>query len=263
MNLSPPWTRVIVFVLMIGLTGAAPAVVLSGKPQPPCGVETFPGYPAPGEPPAIALWIASGGTAEWTPPACTVWHGKSATLAVGLAARFRSADGVDTMLARIGAISALPAVRYWSVTDKKWNAMFTRATALDGPAPGKPRGDFSPAELRSGRDLYFLAADNRSGQDTVSRLHVGETGNERLVMEIVNVTPLRWFFVSFAAPGDLQTWYFLEHERGDNWRFYSFTRVLYASRLFSAIVPSESYVNRAVAMYRYISGTPTGGDPPR
>jgi hypothetical protein len=256
------WSGFLAALMVLGIVASASAAALSGKPQPPCRGETFPAYPAPGESPAIALWTATGTAAEWMPPTCTAWHGNSATLVVGLAARFYNPENADALLARIGAISALRGVRYWSVTDKKWNAMFTRASAMETPKPESPRGDFSPAELRSGRDLFFLAADNRSGDDAVSRLHVRDAGNGRLIIETANVTPLRWFFISFAAPDDVQTWYFLEHETGNSWRFYSFTRVLYASRFFSDVVPNASYINRAVAMYRYIIGAPTDRDPP-
>jgi len=263
-KLSPAalWIGVLAGLVVILLAGSAPVVALSEKPRPPCGVEPFPAYPALGAPPEITLWTAGGAGGDWTPPSCTAWHRNSATLVVGLAARFHNAPGVDTMLARIGAISSLPGVRYWSVTDKQWNAMFTRASALEGPSPGSLRGDFSAAELRSGRELYFLAADNRSRDDSVSRLRISGAENGRLVIETANLTALHWLFVPFAAPGDVQTWYFLEHETGDSWRFYSLTRVLYASPFFVAVVPNASYVNRAMAMYRYMTGIPTDRDPP-
>ena len=256
------WIGFLAGLVVILLAGSASVVALSEKPRPPCGVEPFPGYPALGAPPEITLWTAGGAAADWTLPSCTAWHGTSATLVVGLAARFHNAPGADAMLARIGAISSLRSVRYWSVTDKQWNAMFTRANALEGPNPGSLRGDFSAAELRSGRELYFLAADNRSRDNSVSSLRVSGAENERLVIETANVTALHWLFMSFAAPGNIQTWYFLEHETGDSWRFYSLTRVLYASSFFVEVVPNASYINRAMAMCRYMTGVPTDRDPP-
>ena len=69
---------------------------------------------------------------------------------------------------RVGGISALPAVRYWSVTDKKWEALFTRATSLRGPDANTPRADFSAAEFHSGTDLYFLSTDNRMQKELVA-----------------------------------------------------------------------------------------------
>ena len=193
---------------------------------------------------------------------CTAWRSNSASLIVGLAARFHNTPDAGVLLTRLGAISSLRGVRYWSVTDKQWNAMFTHAIALEGSTAEKTRGDFSAAELRSGRDLYFLAVDNRSHYETVTRLRVNEGENGRIVVETGNVTPLRWLFTSFAAPGDIQTWYFLEHETADSWRFYSLTRVQYASPWFSGVIPNASYINRALAMFRYIAGIPTDREPP-
>jgi hypothetical protein len=247
---------------MTALAGSAPVIVLSEKPRAPCGVEPYPNYPARGASPEIAMWTASGADENWVPPTCTAWRVNSATLVVGLAGRFRNAPDADAMLARIGAISSLRTVRYWSVTDKRWNEMFTSASALEGPNPGKLRGDFSAAELRKSDSLFFRAADNRSGDNAVSRLRVSGLENGRIVVEIANVTPLHWFFLTFAVPGDLQTWYFLEHETDDWWRFYSFTRVLYASPFFVHLVPNASYINRASAMYRYFAGITTDRDPP-
>src|SRR5712671_1600169 len=149
------------FILPMGWAVLA-AVSAGEKPRPPCGVETYPAYPALDAAPVIVLWTEAE-LKGWIPPACTAWHAGSATLVVGLAGHFRDASDADAMLARIGAISSLRDVRYWSITDKQWNALFTRATALDGPNPSNARGDFSAAELRQGRDVYFLASDNRSG----------------------------------------------------------------------------------------------------
>ncbi|HEX5279490.1 MAG TPA: DUF6675 family protein [Micropepsaceae bacterium] len=241
----------------------AATAVISVQPRPPCAAaDPVPGYAPLDAPPNIALSTARDTAASWNIPACTVWTQNSATLVVGLAGRFHSAADPAALLARIGAISSLTDVRYWSVTDKRWNAMFTRAFALDGRDPGKRRADFSADDLLSGRELNFLAADNRSGRDAVSSLRVTGDSNSTIVLETANATPLRWFLLSFAAPGNVQTWYFFTHETGDSWRFYSFTRVLYAARLFERIIPDASYINRAVAMFRYFSDVPTDRDPP-
>jgi len=248
------------FILPMGWTVLA-AVTAGEKPRPPCGVEPFPAYPALDASPVIVLWTEAE-LAGWSPPACAAWKSGSATLVVGLAGHFRDASDADAMLARIGAISSLRDVRYWSITDKQWNMLFTRASALEGSDPKKLRGDFSASEMRAARDIYFLAADNRSREDAVSRLRVREANREHLVIETSNVTPLRWMFLSFAAPGDIQTWYFLDREAGGSWRFYSLTRVLYSSSFFARFVQGESYVNREAAMYRHLAGIPTDRDPP-
>ena len=252
----------LIVALSCGHAGLAATAALSVNPRPPCGVEPVPAYAPLDSPPNIAIWTARDSAGRWNIPACTVWRENSATLVVGLAGRFHSPADSAALLERIGAISSLRNVRYWSVTDKRWNAMFTRAFALDEPDPAKRRADFSEGDLRSGRELYFLAADNRSGHDAVSGLRVIGDTNLGITLETENVTSLRWFLLTFAAPGNVQTWYFFEHETGDSWRFYSYTRVLYAASLFQRIIPDASYINRAVAMYRYFSNVPTDRDPP-
>ena len=247
--------------LLGGLLLAAPAAA-APPPAPPCAGQTIPTYPRLGEAPHVILWTKADLGSGWTPPSCTSWPNGAANIVVGLAGHFHDDGGAEALLARIGAISALPGVRNWSVTEGQWNAMFTRATALSGPDPRKPRGDFSAAEMRAGANLYFVAADLRSGKDAVSRLRVLAADTDHVVLETENVTPLRWTFLTYAAPGNFQTWYFLDRDAGGDWRFYSLTRVLYASSLFGGVIPDKSYINRAVAMYRHFLGQPTDRDPP-
>lgn len=246
--------------VLIGILLLVAPVFAAELPSPPCGAAPFPDYPPLGEAPHVVLWKNSDLPPGWTPPSCTPW--RTTTIVVGLAGHFRYAGAADALLARIGAISSLSAVRYWSVTDKQWVNMFTHAGALVGPNPKNPRGDFSATELRAGGDFYFVAADNRSGRDAVSRLHVTPVDSTHLVLEIENVTPLRWTIFTYAAAGDFQTWYFLDRDTGGDWRFYSLTRVLYANALLGGIIPPNSYINRAVAMYRHLLGLPTDQNPP-
>lgn len=247
---------------LAGLLLLAGPALAAGLPGPPCGAAPTPDYPRLGEDPQLMLWTRRDLAPGWTPPSCTPWKNGAATIVVGLAGHFRYAGSADALLARIGAISSLSEVRYWSVTDKQWNGMFTRATALDGPDAKKPRGDFSAAELRDGGDFYFVAADNRSGKDAVSRLRVIRADGEHFVLETENVTALRWTIFTYAAPGSFQTWYFLDREAGGGWRFYSLTRVLYANTVLGGIIPTNSYINRSVAMYRHFLGVPTDQGPP-
>lgn len=248
--------------LSAGLLLLAGSAFAGELPRPPCGAEPIPGYPRLGEDPKVTLWTKEDLAPGWMPPSCTPWKNGAATIVVGLAGHFRYAGSADALLARIGAISSLGEVRYWSVTDKQWNAMFTRAVALDGPDPKKTRSDFSAAELRDGGDFYFAAADNRSGKNAVSRLHVIQADGAHVALETENVTALRWMVFTYAAPGSFQTWYFLDREAGGGWRFYSLTRVLYANALLGSIIPTNSYINRSVAMYRHFLGLPTDQGPP-
>lgn len=253
------WHRTLLAGLVMALS---PVVALSAPPGPPCSAHTNPEYPSVGAAPTVKLWTKSDLDSGWKPPDCTAWPRGETNVVVGLAGRFKLAGGADSLLTRIGAISSLVQVRYWSVRDKQWNNMFTRAVALSGPDPKTRRPDFSAVELRSSGNRYFAAADIRSGKDAVSSLHVSVADSAHFAVETQNVTPLRWTFLTYADPGSFQTWYFFERETGATWRYYSLTRVLYASSLFGSVIPNNSYINREVAMYRYFVGQPTERDPP-
>jgi hypothetical protein len=255
---------VLLFAALLPLVPWAPASVAAtdASPRLPCGGESYPAPPALDAPPNAALWTGTTLDEGWRPPACAGWQPASATLVVALSGHFSNSGDVDAMLAHIGMISALPAVRYWSVTDKRWDALFTQAASLDGPNPGALRGDFSFSEIHGGGDFYFLSADNRLQKDMVTRLRAKEVGEERIVLEMTNVSPLRWLGFTMVPAGDMQTLYFLDRQTDGSWQFYSLTRVLNASSLLSRLVTGPSYVNRAVAMYRYIAGIQTDRDPP-
>jgi hypothetical protein len=213
--------------------------------------------------PEVVLWSSNDLGEHWSPPPCTEWVTNTADKVVGLAGRFSDRRDANAMLAQIGIVSSLRDIRYWSVTDKRWNVLFVRVTALEGPDARKSRGDFSLDEIRAGRDLYFLAADNRSGKDTVWRLRIRETGERRIVVETANVTPLRWLFLPLIAAGNMQTSYFLEREPDATWHLYSLTRVQYALPLFAYLGSDDSYTNRALAFYRHFVGIPAELERPR
>ena len=246
------------------LLGALPAAVSAAAPlpQPPCGTQPYPVLPAADAAPNTGLWTGVELGRAWMPPACTGWQQGATTFVVALSGHFSSASSAAGMLAHIGMISALPAIRYWSVTDKKWNPLFTRATALGGPDAKSARADFSPAEFHAGGDLYFLSVDNRVGSDLVTRLHTTTAGPERIVVDTTNLSPLRWLGITIVPAGGMQTIYFLDRQMDGSWAFYSLTRVQNASFLLSGLVSGPSYLNRAVAMYRYFAGIPTDRDPP-
>src|SRR5579872_5489240 len=100
------WLRFAAGLALILLAGSAFAVSSPGIVLPPCEGEPIPGYPALGDPPAVTLSTATG-AANWAIPSCTAWHGNSATLVVGLAARFHNPPDAGVLLTRIGAISSL------------------------------------------------------------------------------------------------------------------------------------------------------------
>jgi hypothetical protein len=175
-------------------------------------------------------------------------------------ARFRYTAGAESLLQRIGAISELAGMRYWSTTHKQWQTLIVSAHALTGPQPDQRRQDFTPDEMTPGKVLYLEQADNLSGA-AIYRMHIAEASADRLVFDVENVSVMRYFFLTLFDPGEMQSIYFLDRESAGVWRYYSIVRTgRNASRL--ATGHDSSSINRAVAFYRSLVGIPTDQEPP-
>ncbi|HVR09362.1 MAG TPA: DUF6675 family protein [Thermoanaerobaculia bacterium] len=237
-------------------------VGLSAAPFPrlPCEGVPFPGYTAIGEPPAVQVWNESA-LKGWTPASCTGWGAVAFMSVVALGGSFYHQGGVDDLLSRVGAISARRGIRYWSTTDKGWRDLITDAAALDGPDPTRRRPDFSPAEMATGADLYFVQVDSRSPGPVVFRMRIRASQPRHIMVETENVTPVKWLFVTLFPPGTLKAAYWMEYQTTGVWGLYSLSGMTEgASRLAGG--HEASYVNRAAAIYRYLLHVPTDGEPP-
>jgi hypothetical protein len=230
------------------------------SPQPPCGMESVPPYPALDNSPVVRFWSQPDFGRNWQPPACTGWAGAGFSTLITIVARFPYTAGIEGLLRRIGATSELAGMRYWSTTHRQWQTLIVNAHALVGSQAGQRRQDFAPAEMTEGKVLYFEQFDNLSGA-AVYRMHIAEVLADRLVVDIENVSTMRYFFVTLFHPGEMQSVYFLDRESANVWRYYSITRTgRNASRL--ATGHESSSINRAVAFYRSLVGIPTDQEPP-
>src|SRR5258708_19914632 len=106
---------------------------------------------------------------------------------------------MKNLLDRIGAISSMREVRYWSDSDKEWRRLAENASALASPSPASRRSDFKARELSSGAQLFYWEndADNR---ETVYRLNVYVNSPDRFVLANENITPIRRFVFTIFKP---------------------------------------------------------------
>jgi hypothetical protein len=231
-------------------------------PAPPCGGGTvFPSYAAVDSAPKVEVYEREGLGGTWVPPDCTGWKSPGFAMLVVTAGRFHAPSGAAGLIQRIGAISELKGIRYWSTTHQSWRTLINNSSALESSA-GPRRKDFAPDELTPGSTLYFEQEDNLTGKATY-RLRVLSISAERMVFETENVTTMRYLFVPVFHPGEIQAVYFLdrEPETEDVWRFYNISRTgPGASSL--AIGHDASSINRAVALYRHLARIPTDQEPP-
>lgn len=229
-------------------------------PQPPCGNEPIPPYPGLDDRATVKSWSEADLGRDWAPPACTGWTAAGFTRLVTTAARFRHTSEAEGLLRHIGAISELTGMRYWSTTHKRWQTLVVDAHAVTDAQHGHRRENFAPKELKEGKVFYFEQADNLSGK-AIYRMHIAEASADRLVVDVENVSTMRYFYLPIVHPGEMQTIYFLDRESENVWRYYSIVRIgKNANRLMAGNEPSA--VNRAVAFYRYLVGIPTDQEPP-
>ncbi len=253
-------SRAAALVIVAAILGGDSLGSVTTGPQPPCDGASFPPYPDLEHSPTVIAWDRAESGADWTPPPCTGWTEPGFTTLVATAGRFRQADGVDGVLRRIGAISELAGIRYWSTTRKRWRTLIVGARALSDPAGDGPREDFSPAEMTEGRSLYFEQKDNLSGK-AIYRMRIRTVTADRLVIDTENISTVRYFLVPVFRPGGIQSVTFLDREPQDVWRYYSVTRTGKAANPLIAGYEASA-INRAVAYYRHLAGIPTDEEPP-
>jgi hypothetical protein len=229
-------------------------------PQPPCGMQPVPAYPVLDDTVVVKSWSKSDAGTDWRPPACTGWGTTGFTTLVTTVARFRHTSEAEGLLRRIGAISELVGMRYWSTTHKRWQTLIVDAHALTALQTSQRRSDFSPDEMKAGKVLYFEQVDNLSGKG-IYRLHIAEASADRIVFDVENVSTLHFLLLTAFHPGEMQSIYFLDRESENVWRYYTIVRIgKNANQMLTG--NESSAINRAVAFYRFMVGIPTEQEPP-
>jgi hypothetical protein len=245
--------------MMAGLATAAQA----GGPRLPCdaAAATY-AYPPPGAAPAIEVWHQHQlAQSNWQPPACTDWPATSRSkLIITLTGSIRFDGGMEGLLAKIGAISSLKEIFYWSADDKSWGHLATDASALSDANEKDRRKDFSPSDLSKGAELYYWE-DGASTGATVYSLKVIESAPQRLVISSDNITPMRKFVFTLFKPGALQSLLFIQQLSPGTYGVTILTRTGEGASILSN-GHEEIFVNRANALFRQLAGIKTDQEPP-
>jgi hypothetical protein len=226
-------------------------------PRPPCGGSPHPAWPdAPGQL-AIAIWDEQQLAAPWQPPPCTGWG--SAGFSVLLAASGRlNGQGIATRaLARLGRISLLSGLRYWSVSRDRWTILVEQAYALRQPDQQSRRPDFRPEELDTGRDYYYWQHEPTTSGSAIYSFRLLERSPGRLVVSVRNTTATRRFGLTLLPAGEAESLYFIERLADGDWGYYQLTRLGHG-RLDWLAIPRASYANRANALFRHLAELPEG-----
>lgn len=231
------------------------ALAAQPNPQPPCGVRPLPPYPQQEGTPVVQVWDKS----DWMPPTCVGWPASPSAVMVAVVARFHYAAGAEGLRRRIGAVSEMTGLPYWSATHQRWQPLIIEAYALTGPE-GERRKDFTADELSAGRTLSIHQEDNLLGKATYE-LRIAAASDDRLVFATENRSPIRYFVLTLFQPGEIQSICFLDREAKDVWRYYAVSRMAKQAGVLTA-GHDASLINRAVAFYRYMAGIPAEQEPP-
>ncbi len=247
------------FVAALAEAGAQDA---EGGPTPPCdGARAVPFFSAAGAVPATRLWRLAGADAlAWRPPSCTGWSVSLSPQGLAALAGTFAFDGeLETLIARIGSVSTLHALLYWSPADQGWHPMALDAAALAYADPRSRRGDFSASEFIPGRTLYYWLDDPLAGP-AVYRMRILERSKERIVVASENVSPLQVLFFSAFKPGAIQAVEFIEQSGPSRWHVYLLTRIESPSD-FLVSNQGPSLIHRLVAIFRRLGDIRTELEP--
>ncbi len=243
---------VIIIVALVAAGSQARA-----QPVPPChlGNTIAPAYGAIGDAPSVQSWQDIELAAD---DFCLASLQGAMALVVALAARFDGAKSLDEIAARFGAISATQGMLYWSTTDQRWRPLISETFAIDGPDTRRPRPDFTAQEIFSGRTLYFAQNDTRSTGLNIYSISARVAASDRLVVEIVNLTPVRFTLVTLFEPQALRSVHFIERLKTDEWGYYAISAV----QAGAVQGHEKSFINRAAAFYRFLIGVAPDSKPP-
>jgi hypothetical protein len=250
------FTASVAAVLMMPVSAVAGELV---SPCPPMPASVF---PALGSPPVVGVWHEKELSREnWTPPACTGWASAARSrLLVTLTGQFKFHGTLANLAERIGAISTMREIRYWSADKKAWRPVVHDASALASPNPLSRRDDFKAGDLNKGAQLYYRETDE-DDRETVYRLDVVANSPDCLVLANENITPIKRFVFTIFKPSTLQSVVIVQRLSANTFGVYMLNRTDKAASSLSD-GHEQIYVSRAQAFYRKLVGVKTDLETP-
>jgi hypothetical protein len=239
-----------------------PVSAMAGEPVSPCPPMSASAFPALGAPPVVGVWHEKElSQANWSPPSCTGWAAAARSrLLVTLMGRFKFHGTLADLADRIGAISSMREIRYWSSDKKAWRPVVHDASALTSSDPASRRDDFKAGEMTKGAQLYYRETDE-DDRETVYRLDVLANSPDCLVLANENITPIKRFVFTIFKPSTLQSVVILQRLSANT---FGVTMLNRTDKRASSLSDGheETYVNRAMAFYRKLVGAKTDAQTP-
>ena len=220
-----------------------------------CGQAPSPPFPPPEKPAIVQSWLQDG-RQDGPLPDCGHLRGREFALLVRVTASWTAPGDVRDQLLRLGAVSAMKDMHYWSFSDRKRQPLVRDSFAVDGPASTKPRADFTLAELRSGAVLHYLQSDYRTSSLVLYSLQVLHSGNDSFTLRIENLGDVRFMGVTFVPARAMQWLLTVERLGPERWGYRS---LLGVQQLGFGMAEKYrlSNLSRSVAMFDLLSGRQT------
>lgn len=225
--------------------------------MPPCvpGARVVPGYVSEAQTPAVAVWrdqvLAFGS-------GCPAALNGQADLVIAVSRAFRHSGSVEDLARRVGAVSALDGLQYWSATDGAWRELISQSQALSGPRVEETRGDFSAQDVMGGGTLFMTQRDTRSSGGNLYALSGAVQGRDQLSVTTVNLTAIRFLVATVFAPETLVSTHVFTRLDGYVWGYYGLIVVKPGGRTRGV----ASFINRAAAFERFLTGRSPTAEPP-
>jgi hypothetical protein len=233
-----------------------PGLAAGGGPPLVCGQAPPPAFPPPDKPPIVQSWLQDGRQDGPLLPDCGHLRGREFELLVRVTASFNAPGEAADMLLRMGAVSSMKGMTYWSFSDRRRQLLVRESFAVEGPTSTKPRADFTLAELRSGALLHYLQSDNRTSALVPYSLKVLLSGNDGFTLRIENLADVRFMGVTFVPARAMQWVVTIERLGPERWGYRSLLGVQQLG-FGSAEKYRLSNLSRSVAIFDLLSGRQT------
>ena len=92
--------------------------------------------------------------------------------------------------------------------------------------------------------------DTRSTGQPIYRMRVRKWSPSHLILDVENITPIRFGFLTLFDTGDLLSVHYLNRLADEEWGYYALSMV----RGDSGVGHGASLINRADAYYRFLIG---------
>lgn len=245
------WCTGLVGAALIGYFAAGAAEAASCV----TGAAADPAYPEIGQAPVIQAWVRDQ-PGSVPAPACDALGSVHFDVLVRVSGAFRGPGDTTAMLARLGAVSRLRDMSYWSFSRRQRETLVTEAYAVDSLEARRARPDFSAAELRAGKVLHFVQRDNRLSALVPFGLSLIAETDTRLQLRIDNVGPVKLGFVTLLGAREMQSSITVTRLGAGLWGYRSVTG-LRQVRFGSLDKNRLSLASRATAMFDQLAGRVT------